>query len=235
MMEMIMNMPVMLLLTFGAYLLGVWVKKKSGLALMHPFLISIPVIVAVLELADIPCQFYIESNSLLNFLLGPSVVSLGLLLYDNRMQVWKNFAGIMSSVVVGSVVGVVSVVVLCRLFGLNDIFLLSLEPKSVTTPIAMDISASLGGNVSLTAVSVVLCGFVGAILGPFIIRILKIKSPVARGLGMGCASHGLGTARAIEMGAVEGAVSGLAIALMGVATAILIPLLNIFLHVHSEM
>ena len=230
-MEMIMNMPVMLLLTIGAYLLGVWVKKKSGLALMHPFLISIPVIITVLKLADIPCQFYIESNSLLNFLLGPSVVSLGLLLYDNRMQVWKNFAGIMSSVVVGSVVGVVSVVVLCRLFGLNDIFLLSLEPKSVTTPIAMDISASLGGNVSLTAVSVVLCGFVGAILGPFIIRILKIKPPVARGLGMGCASHGLGTARAIEMGAVEGAVSGLAIALMGVATAILIPLLNIFLHV----
>ena len=190
---------------------------------------------SVLELADIPCHFYIESNGLLNFLLGPSVVSLGLLLYDNRMQVWKNFAGIMSSVVVGSVVGVVSVVVLCRLFGLNDIFLLSLEPKSVTTPIAMDISASLGGNVSLTAVSVVLCGFVGAILGPFIIRILKIKSPVARGLGMGCASHGLGTARAIEMGAVEGVVSGLAIALMGVATAILIPLLNIFLHVYSEM
>lgn len=234
-MEMIMNMPVMLLLTIGAYLLGVWVKKKSGLALMHPFLISIPVIITVLKLTDIPCQFYIESNSLLNFLLAPSVVSLGLLLYDNRMQVWKNFAGIMSSVVVGSVVGVVSVIVLCRLFGLNDIFLLSLEPKSVTTPIAMDISASLGGNVSLTAVSVVLCGFVGAILGPFIIRILKIKSPVARGLGMGCASHGLGTARAIEMGAVEGAVSGLAIALMGVATAILIPLLNIFLHVYSEM
>ena len=231
MMEMIMNMPVMLLLTIGAYLLGVWVKKKSGLALMHPFLISIPVIITVLKLTDTPCQFYIESNSLLNFLLGPSVVSLGLLLYDNRMQVWKNFAGIMSSVVVGSVVGVVSVVVLCRLFGLNDTFLLSLEPKSVTIPIAMDISASLGGSVALTAVSVVLCGFVGAILGPFIIRIMKIKSPVARGLGMGCASHGLGTARAIEIGAVEGAVSGLAIALMGVATALLIPLLNIFLHV----
>jgi predicted murein hydrolase (TIGR00659 family) len=231
MMEMIMNMPLMLLLTIGAYLLGVWVKKKSGLSLLHPFLISIPVIIAVLKVADIPCNFYVESNGLLSFLLGPSVVSLGLLLYDNRKTVLKNFAGIMSSVLVGSVVGVVSVYVLCRIFGMDEIFLLSLESKSVTTPIAMDISASLGGNVSLTAVSVVLCGFVGAILGPFIIRILKIKSPVARGLGMGCASHGLGTARAIEMGAVEGAVSGLAIALMGVATALLIPLLNIFLHV----
>ena len=223
---MLMNMPVMLLITIGAYMLGVWVRKKSGLALLHPFLISIPVIIAVLKLTDVPCSFYIESNALLDFLLGPSVVSLGLLLYDNRRIVWKNFMGIMTSVVVGSLVGVASVYAFCRLFGLDEIFLLSLEPKSVTTPIAMDISASLGGNVSLTAVSVVLCGFIGAVLGPLVIRVIKIKSPVARGLGMGCASHGLGTARAIEMGAVEGAVSGLSIALMGIATALIIPLFN---------
>lgn len=221
-----MNMPVMLLITIGAYMLGVWVRKKSGLALLHPFLISIPVIIAVLKLTDVPCSFYIESNALLDFLLGPSVVSLGLLLYDNRRIVWKNFMGIMTSVVVGSLVGVASVYAFCRLFGLDEIFLLSLEPKSVTTPIAMDISASLGGNVSLTAVSVVLCGFIGVVLGPLVIRVIKIKSPVARGLGMGCASHGLGTARAIEMGAVEGAVSGLSIALMGIATALIIPLFN---------
>ena len=228
-MEILMNMPVMLLLTLGAYMLGVWVKKKSGLALLHPFLISIPVVIVVLKLTDIPCSFYIESNALVDFLLGPSVVSLGLPLYDNRHIVWKNFAGIMTSVLVGSVVGVASVWLMCRLFGLDEIFLLSLEPKSVTTPIAMDISESLGGNASLTAVSVVLCGFIGAVLGPLVVRLLKIKSPVSRGLGMGCASHGLGTARAIEMGAVEGAVSGLAIALMGVATALIIPLFNLII------
>ena len=217
----------MLLLTIGAYLLGIWVKNRSGIALLHPFLISIPVIIAVLKLTDIPCEFYIRSNKLLDFMLGPSVVSLGLLLYDNRVIVWKNFVGIMSSVLVGSVVGVSSVYFLCRLFGLDDVFLFSLEPKSVTTPIAMDISGMLGGNVSLTAVSVVLCGFVGAVFGPVVVSLLRIKSPVARGLGMGCASHGLGTARAIEMGAVEGAVSGLAIALMGIATALVIPLFNL--------
>ncbi|MBQ2372572.1 MAG: LrgB family protein, partial [Bacteroidales bacterium] len=132
-------------------------------------------------------------------------------------------------VLVGSVVGVASVWLMCRLFGLDEIFLLSLEPKSVTTPIAMDISESLGGNSSLTAVSVVLCGFIGAVLGPLVVRLLKIKSPVSRGLGMGCASHGLGTACAIEMGAVEGAVSGLAIALMGIATALIIPLFNLII------
>ena len=225
-MEMLMNMPAMLLLTIGAYLLGLWAKKKSGLALLHPFLISIPVIIAVLKLTDIPCSFYIESNVLIDFLLGPSVVSLGLLLYDNRDIVLKNCAGILTSVLVGSVVGVASVWVLCRVFGLDEVFLLSLEPKSVTTPI----SESLGGNASLTAVSVVLCGFIGAALGPLVLRLIKIKSPVARGLGMGCSSHGLGTARAIEMGAVEGAVSGLSIALMGIATALIIPLFNLIVR-----
>ena len=226
-MEQIVNMPFMLLLTVGAYLLGVWIKKKSGLALLHPFLISIPVIVTVLTVLDIPCKTYIESNKLIDFLLGPCVVSLGLLLYDNRQIVVKNFVGIVTSVLVGSLVGVASVFLLVKAFGLDDIFLLSLEPKSVTTPIAMGISESIGGNVSLTAVSVILCGFVGAVFGPLCIRVAKIKSPVSKGLSIGCASHGLGTARAIEMGAVEGAVSGLAIALMGLATAILIPLFNL--------
>ena len=226
-MEQIVNMPFMLLLTVGAYLLGVWAKKKSGLVLLHPFLISIPVIVTVLTVLDIPCKTYIESNKLIDFLLGPCVVSLGLLLYDNRHIVVKNFVGIVTSVLVGSLVGVASVFLLVKAFGLDDIFLLSLEPKSVTTPIAMGISESIGGNVSLTAVSVILCGFVGAVFGPLCIRVAKIKSPVSKGLSIGCASHGLGTARAIEMGAVEGAVSGLAIALMGLATAILIPLFNL--------
>ena len=230
-MEQIVNMPFMLLLTVGAYLLGVWIKKKSGLALLHPFLISIPVIVTVLTVLDIPCKTYIESNNLIDFLLGPCVVSIGLLLYDNRHIVVKNFVGIVTSVLVGSLVGVASVFLLVKAFGLDDIFLLSLEPKSVTTPIAMGISESIGGNVSLTAVSVILCGFVGAVFGPLCIRVAKIKSPVSKGLSIGCASHGLGTARAIEIGAVEGAVSGLAIALMGLATAILIPLFNlVFLH-----
>ena len=165
-MEQIVNMPFMLLLTVGSYLLGVWAKKKSGLALLHPFLISIPVIVTVLTVLDIPCKTYIESNKLIDFLLGPCVVSLGLLLYDNRHIVVKNFVGIVTSVLVGSLVGVASVFLLVKAFGLDDIFLLSLEPKSVTTPIAMGISESIGGNVSLTAVSVILCGFVGAVFGP---------------------------------------------------------------------
>lgn len=225
--DMMMNMPMMLALTVGAYLLGVWVRRKSGLSMLHPFLISVPVVIAILKAADIPCEFYMESNVAIDFFLGPCVVSLGLLLYDHRQTVRKHLAGILSAVFVGSVVGVASVYGLCRLLNMDDMFLRSLEPKSVTAPIAIEISSFLGGNLSLTAVSVVLCGFIGAVLGPFCLQLLRIKSPIAKGLSMGASSHGLGTARAIEMGAVEGAVSGLAIALMGVMTALVIPLFNL--------
>lgn len=229
--ELIMNMPMMLSLTVGAYLLGLWVRKKSGLALLHPFFISIPVILAVLKSTDIPYSFYKESNFIIDFLLGPSVVSLGYLLYRNREVIRLNALGILSSVLTGSVVGVVSVVLLGWLTGLDEMFILSLEAKSVTTPVAMDITSSIGGNPTLTAVSVVACGFLGAVAGPLCIRLFRIKSPVAKGLAMGCSAHGLGTAKAVEMGAVEGAVSGLSIALMGIATALFVQLFNMYIPI----
>lgn len=127
--------------------------------------------------------------------------------------------------IVGSVVGVASVWGLCELFNLDEVFFNSLAPKSVTTPIAMELATLLGGNVALAAISVVLCGFSGAIIGPLVLKWARIKSPIAKGLAMGCASHGLGTARAVEMGAVEGAVGGLSIALMGLATSIVVSLI----------
>lgn len=225
--EALMNMPVMLALTVGAYLFGLWVRRKSGIALLHPFLISVPVILSVLRFAEIPYSFYRDSNSLIDFLLGPCVVSLGYLLYRNRSVIRRNALGISVSVAVGSVVGVAGVCLLGRLTGLDDMFILSLEAKSVTTPMAMDITSSIGGDPVLAAVTVVASGFFGAVAGPLCIRLFRIKSPVAKGLAMGCSSHGLGTARAIEMGALEGAVSGLSIALMGVATAVTVHLFNI--------
>ncbi len=223
----IYNVPVMLALTIGSYLLGIYIKNKSGLSLLHPFLICIPTIVAILYFTGVPCSFYMEANGIIEFMLGPSVVALGLLLYDHMETIRKNALPILISVFTGSVVGVGSVYLLCRIFALDEIFVKSLEPKSVTTPIAMDLSASLGGNVSLTAVSVVLCGFIGAVAGPVFLRMFRIGNPVSRGLALGCSAHGLGTSRAIETGAVEGAVSGLAIALMGLMTAIVIPIFNL--------
>ncbi len=224
--EMFLNVPVMLVLTVGAYLLGVFVRSRTRISLLHPFLIAIPTIIAVLYFADIPCDFYVESNALINFLLGPSVVALGLLLYDHYETIRRNAIPMLVSVFVGSVVGVGSVWLLCRIFGLDDMFFHALEAKSVTTPIAMELTAATGGNVALAAVSVVFTGIFGAVFGSGIMNLLGKRSSVARGLALGCASHGIGTARALELGAVEGAVSGLAIALMGLVTAVVVPIFN---------
>lgn len=224
--KLLMNVPCMLALTVGAYLLGLWVKRKSGWALLHPFLISIPVIIAVLWLTGIPASFYIESNAVIEFLLGPCVVALGLKLYDYRDLIRRHLVSMLVSVICGAVTGIVSVWALWKLFGMDRIFLLSLAPKSVSTPIAMDLASALGGNVSLAVVSVVLCGFIGAVIGPAVCKCLGLKSELAKGMAMGCASHGLGTSRALEESALQGAVSGLAMALMGVATALLIPLVK---------
>lgn len=224
--ELILNVPAMLTLTVGTYLLGVFCKNKSGISLLHPFIICIPIIIALLKVMDISADEYMEHNQIIIFLQGPSVVALGLSIYDNLETIKKNMAAILSAVIVGSIVGVVSVYVLCGILNLDPIFDRSLESKSLTTPIAMDLTAALGGNISLTVISVVLCGFIGAVFGPLMWKIFRIDNPIAKGLAMGCASHGLGTTRAIEVGALEGAVSGLSIALMGVATALVIPIFN---------
>lgn len=225
--EIMHNVPMMLALTLGSYLAGVWIRNRTRLSLLHPFLICIPVIVAVLKCTGISSGYYMESNKMIDFMLGPSVVSLGLLMYDHLETIRKHLLSILVSVFTGSAVGVGSVYLLCRFFRLDSIFSRSLEAKSVTTPIAMDITASLGGNVSLAAVSVILCGFIGAVFGPLFIRMFHIGTSVGKGLALGCCSHGLGTSKAIEMGAVEGAVSGLAIALMGIMTALVVPLFNL--------
>ncbi len=219
----------MLLLTVGAYMIGIYVKTKLKTSLLHPFLIAIPTVIAVLHFLDIPYEVYNEANQIINFLLGPSVVALGLLLYDHFETIKKNALSILISVLTGSIVGVGTVYILCCLFKLDELFFYSLEAKSVTTPIAMELTATMGGNVSLTAVSVVFTGFIGAILGSRVMRLFGKHNPISRGLAFGCAAHGLGTARAIEQGAVEGAVSGLAMALMGLVTALVVPVFNLLL------
>lgn len=207
---------------------GVWVKDKTKtkLSVIHPLLICVPVIMVTLKIFDIPVKDYMEANKFITFFLGPCVVSLGLTLYDNIGLIKKNLPAITVSVLVGSIVGIVSAWALGELFRLNNTLIISLEPKSVTAPIAIELSNVSGGIVAITAVSVIICGMLGASIGPAILNLCKIKNPIARGSAIGCASHGIGTSRALEESALEGAVSGLCIALMGVATSVLMPILN---------
>lgn len=224
--ELLGSTEFILLLIFGSYLFGQWVFKKTRIALFHPLIISIAVIIAFLKITGISYLTFEENSRFVSFLLGPSVVALGYLLYEQLNYLKGNVISILTSIFLGSLVGVVSVVVLARLTGADEMLIHSLEPKSVTTPIAMSISLQSGGNVSLTAVIVLFCGIFGSIIGPPILKLFGIKSSVARGLAMGASAHGVGTAKAMEMGMIEGALSGLAIGLMGVMTALLIPIVN---------
>lgn len=211
----------------GIYLCSLYLYKRTRIALLHPVLISIGIIILILELLNIDYSTFKKGSHLIDFMLGPSVVALGLLLFEQYEHIRKNVVAITTAVFVGSFIGIISVMAIAKALGADHAIVASLQPKSVTTPIAIEIASKNGGNVSIAAIVVVVVGIFGGITGPFVLNKLGITSKLARGLALGSAAHGLGTARAMELGAIEGAISGLAIGLMGFATAILIPLINI--------
>lgn len=216
----------MLALVLGSFITGKWVYKKTRLAILHPIVVSIAIIIAFLSITEIEVEVFRKGSEFINFLLGPVVVALGYVLYEKFDLLKKNAISILTATIVGSVVGIFSVIFLCLLTGANQELIFSLEPKSVTVPIAIEISKLSGGYIPLTIISVVIAGIFGSIVGPAFLRMIGIKSPMAVGLSIGSASHGIGTGRAMELGEVEGAFSGLAMGLVGVMTAILIPIIN---------
>ncbi len=215
----------LLALVLGAYLLGVYVYKRTRISLLQPLLTAAVILIPFLKLTGISYDVFYQQTNLLNFMLGPSVVALGYVMYEELEQIRGNVLSIFTAVFVGSAVAIVSVVLIAKLLGADSTMLTSLAPKSVTTPIAISLAGRNGGIPSLAVAFVVICGIFGGMVGPFVLRAIGIKSRIAKGLAMGAASHAMGTARAIEMGATEGAISGLAICIMGVFTALLMPVL----------
>ena len=213
----------LLTLVMGSFLLGVFLYKRTQMTLLQPLLITMLIIIPFLKITGIEYHTFYEKTNILNFMLGPSVVALGYVLYEQIENVKGNVISILTSVFVGCVVGIVSVVLIAKAFGADRLLMASLAPKSVTTPIAISLAEKDGGAPALTAAFVVICGLFGGLVGPIILRRLGINSKIAKGLAMGSSSHALGTARAMEMGALEGAISGLAIGIMGIMTALLIP------------
>ena len=220
------NEVIVLTLVIGIYLGSVLIYKKSRIALLHPVPLCIGVLILILILTHTDYATFKKGSRMIDFMLGPAVVALGLILYEQYEHVKKNIASIMITIFAGALTGILTVGGIAWLFGANKMMIETLLPKSVTTPIAIGISQRFGGIPALTAVIVVLVGVFGGIIGPYVLKKLGVESRVARGLAMGAGAHGLGMTRAIELGAVEGAISGLAIVLMGLMTAILIPILN---------
>lgn len=192
-------------------------------ALFHPILVTMALIIALLHVGGIDYDEYMSGGRVITFFLGPSVVALGLPLYLRLQELKRSAPAMLTAVLFASAVGIVSVVVPALMAGAPQMVVRSLAPKSVTTPIAIVVSESIGGDASLTAAVVVVTGILGAVIGPLVLRLVGVVHPVSFGLAMGAAAHGIGTARALEEGELQGAAAGLGICICGVMTAVLTP------------
>lgn len=226
MQELINSQIFLLTLTVGVYLGAIQLRRKINCALLHPVFVSILVLIGFIRLTGIEYAHYMRQTQIIDFMLGLSVVALGYILHDQIYNIRGNVISIVMAILVGSAVGIVSVALIARWMGAEPAVVASLEPKSVTTAIALSVSANSGGIPALTSVVVIVVGVFGGIVGPWVLKKIGVESRIAKGLAMGAAAHALGTARAMELGAVEGAISGLAIGLMGLATAVLVPILE---------
>ena len=208
-------------LTVAAYVLGMKIQKKSGLVICNGLVLAALMIIALLTAFHIPYEDYYVGGSIINMFLSPATVCVAMSIYAKRDVLKRNLLPVLVGCTVGAVTSVLSVWALCRAFGLDAALTASLLPKSVTTPIASAIAESHGGIVSITAVAVIFTGIVGNLCAPLMIRLFRVKDPVEAGLGIGACSHALGTAKALELGETEGAMSGIAIGLCGIVTTVL--------------
>jgi predicted murein hydrolase (TIGR00659 family) len=212
--------------TLLAYAAGHFLFTRAGAnPLVNPVAIAVLLLVAVLALSDTPYERYFDGAQFVHFLLGPATVALAVPLYRNIRIVRRALLPMTLALVAGAATAVVSAVAVAALLGASRETLLSIAPKSVTTPIAMGIAEQIGGLPSLTAVFVILTGITGAMIGTPLLNLLKLRDWRARGFAVGVAAHGIGTARAFQVNELAGTFAGIAMGLNGVATAVLVPLL----------
>ncbi len=223
MMEIISNQFVLLAITFAIFYGARQLQKWTGWIALNPILVTIAALIAMLKLTGIDYATYDTAGSKINFWMNPAIVALGVPLYQNLQQIRKQFVAIFISQLVGCIVGLVSVVLTAHWLGASKEVVISLAPKSVTTPIAMEICKTMGGIPSLTAAIVVCVGLLGAVGGFKVLEVWHVRNPFSQGLSMGTASHAMGTSRAMEKGESYGAYASLGLILNGVLTALLTP------------
>ena len=222
-MEFLENKYLLLTLTFGAFALFKALQKRTGWVLLNPILLTMFTVILFLKLTGISYETYQEGGKLIEFWLKPAIVALGVPLYLQLEMIKKQWLPILLSQLVGCLVGLVSVILIAKGLGASPEVICSLAPKSVTTPIAMEVSEATGGIPSLSAAVVILVGLFGAVLGFKVMDFGHIKSPIAQGLSMGTASHAIGTSAAMEVGKKYGAYASLGLTLNGILTALLTP------------
>lgn len=205
------------LIGYGA---GIMLKKKFKYAFLNPLLISIIFVIGVVMLCGVDYESYENSAQYLSYLLTPATVCLAVPLYQQMTLLKKNLAAVACGILAGVLASLGSVLLLAFLFGLEHDVYVTLLPKSITTAIGMDVSEELGGLVTITVAVIIVTGVIGNVIGEAVCKLFRIYEPIAKGLALGTSSHAIGTAKALEMGEVEGAMSSLAIAVAGLLTVI---------------
>ena len=218
-----------LLLTLGSYQAGVFLQKKTKSPLCNPLLIATLLSIGVLLLTDFDLQLYQSGNSWITWLLTPATVSLAVPLYV-QLKVFKDELGaVLAGVAAGTATSLAFIAIVCGLLGLDRVLTVSMLPKSITTAIGLILSEEAGGIPALTSAAIVITGILGNLTGSFLCKVLKITDPIAQGVGFGTASHVIGTSRAMEVDPLTGAVSSLSLAVAGILTALVFPLVLQFI------
>lgn len=209
-----------------AYIIGMWLKKKLGWGILNPLLVAIILVIAFLKGTGISYSEYNEGASYISYFLTPATVCLAIPLYRQLELLKKNLAAVLIGIASGVAASAVSIWLMSMLFRLDHVYYVSLLPKSITTAIGMGVSEEAGGIVTITIVSIILTGIFGNIIGEAWFKLVGIKESIAKGLALGTACHAIGTAKALELGEVEGAMSSLSIAVAGLMTVVVVPLMS---------
>ena len=205
-------------LSLAAFQVGLYCKKKWHLAIFNPLLIATALVIGILAIFKIPYDVYYSGAKYISYLLTPATVCLAIPLYEQLELLKKNALAILAGILSGVLTSVTMVLLFAVVFHFSHTEYVTFLPKSVTTAIGMGVSEQLGGNVSITVAVIVITGVLGNMLAEPVCRMLSITNPIAKGIGIGSAAHAIGTAKAMELGEVEGAMSGLSIAVSGILT-----------------
>lgn len=215
-------------LTIFIYQLAAKLQKKWPLPIFNPLLLSMFAIMGVLIVTGIPYETYEQGGQVIGNMLTPLTVCLAVPLYRQLRVLKENIAAVLISISCGCLAHIATMLVLAKVLGVEDVLRDSLLGKSVTTAIALGVTNELGGIQGITIIGVVVAGVMGPLVGPTVLRLVHVKNPVAFGLGMGSASHAIGTSKALEIGEVQGAMSSLAIVVTGILTVIIVPIVMNF-------
>ena len=212
-----------------AYQIGTFVRKKTGISILSPLVTATAIIIIFLLATGIDYETYNEGASFLRYFLTPATVCLAIPLYQKLQMLKENFAAIIIGIFSGVLASAFSILGLCLLFDFEHEMYVTLLPKSVTTAIGIGVSEELGGIVALTTAAIIIAGNVGGMFAEIIFKVFRIKEPISKGVSLGNASHVMGTSKALEIGETEGAMGSLTIAVAGIITVIVLPLLTDFI------